>query len=89
LSARKIAAQAQTLATVPSAGVAEASLATIRDAASRLHLAATRDDVRIAEAHAAAAYGWAPSQVSVRSARRDAQRVPGTLDDVRRPIRLL
>jgi hypothetical protein len=43
LIAEKIAAQAQTLAAVPSAGVTETSLATIRDAVIGLHVAATRE----------------------------------------------
>lgn len=76
LIAEKIAAQAQTLAAVPSAGVTETSLATIRDAVTRLHVAATRDDVRVAEAQAAAAYWSGLSDVSIRFARRDAERVP-------------
>jgi CRISPR-associated endonuclease Cas1 len=76
LIAEKVAAQAQTLAAVPSAEVTEASLATIRDAVARLHVAATRDDVRIAEAQAAAAYWSALADVSVQFARRDADRIP-------------
>jgi CRISPR/Cas system-associated endonuclease Cas1 len=76
LIAEKIAAQAQTLAAVPSAGATEMSLATIRDAVSRLQVAATRDDVRVAEAQAAAVYWSGLSEVSIRFARRDAERVP-------------
>lgn len=76
LIAEKIAGQAQTLAAVPSAGVTETSLATIRDAVSRLHVAASRDDVRIAEAQAAAVYWSGLSEVSIRFTRRDAERVP-------------
>jgi CRISPR-associated endonuclease Cas1 len=76
LIAEKLAAQAQTLAAVPSPGVTEKSLAMIRDAVTRLHVAATRDDVRVAEAQAAAVYWSGLSDVSIRFARRDAQRVP-------------
>jgi CRISPR-associated endonuclease Cas1 len=76
LIAEKIAAQAQTLAAVPSAGATEMSLATIRDAVRRLQVAATRDDVRVAAAQAAAVYWSGLSEVSIRFARRDAERVP-------------
>jgi len=77
LIAEKVAAQAETLAAVDRvAAVAEATVAAMRDAAARLHVATSRDEVRQAEALAAAAYwsAWAP--VPVRFARRDAGRVP-------------
>ena len=76
LIGEKIAAQAQTLASVSTVAVTETSLAKIREAVTRLHVAATRDDVRTAEAHAAAVYWSAVSEVSIRFARRDAERIP-------------
>ena len=76
LIGEKIAAQSETLASVPEADVTDRTLATIREAVIRLHVAATRDDVRMAEAMAAAAYWSALSSVSIRFARRDAERVP-------------
>jgi CRISPR-associated endonuclease Cas1 len=77
LIAEKIAGQAETLTAVDRvAPVAEATVAAMRDAAGRLHLATCRDEVRQAEALAAAAYWSAWADVPVRFARRDAGRVP-------------
>jgi CRISPR-associated endonuclease Cas1 len=76
LIAEKIAAQSETLASVGEADVTDRTLATFRDAVIRLHVAATRDDVRMAEAMAAAVYWSALSTVSIRFARRDVDRVP-------------
>lgn len=76
LIAEKIAAQSEALAAVPTADVTETTVANVRDAVTRLHVAATRDDVRLAEAMVAAAYWSALSPVSVGFARRDAERVP-------------
>jgi CRISPR-associated endonuclease Cas1 len=76
LIGEKIAGQSETLAHVDGAAVDEMTLATFREAVTRLHVAATRDDVRIAEAMAAGVYWSALSPVAVRFARRDADRVP-------------
>jgi CRISPR-associated endonuclease Cas1 len=76
LIGEKIAAQSETLAAVGSADVTDRTLATIREAVTRLHVAATRDDVRMAEAMAAAAYWSALSSVSVRFAGRDEASIP-------------
>ncbi len=77
LIVRKVAGQARTLreleALVP---VGESAWSVVESAQARLRVAASRDDVRVAEAAAAAAYwsAWAPLQP--RWARRDADRVP-------------
>lgn len=76
LIAEKVAGQAEALAHANGADATEPTLATIRDAETRLHVAATRDDVRMAEAMAAGAYWSALSAAPVRFARRDAERVP-------------
>ncbi|MEP6638751.1 MAG: CRISPR-associated endonuclease Cas1 [Chloroflexota bacterium] len=76
LIGEKIAAQSETLAGVAGAGVTDATVATIAEAVTRLHVAATRDDVRMAEAMAAAAYWSALAGVSVRFARRDEASAP-------------
>jgi CRISPR-associated endonuclease Cas1 len=77
LIGEKIAAQAETLAAVDRfAPVAVATVAAMRDAAGRLHVATSRDEVRQAEALAAAAYWSAWAAVPVRFARRDVGRVP-------------
>jgi hypothetical protein len=76
LIAEKVAAQAQTLARVDGAQVDEPTLATFREATTRLHVAATREDVRVAESMAASVYWSAVSPVSIQFARRDAERVP-------------
>lgn len=77
LIAEKVAGQAETLAGSPHyANVTDATLAILRDASTRLHVAATRDDVRLAEAMAAGAYWSALAPISVRFARQDATRVP-------------
>jgi CRISPR-associated endonuclease Cas1 len=77
LIAEKVAAQAETLAAVDrSVAVSDEVVAAMRSAAARVHLAANRDELRLAEALAAAAYwsAWAP--IAVRFARRDTDRVP-------------
>jgi CRISPR-associated endonuclease Cas1 len=77
LIAEKIAAQASSLARLTElAPVADAVVATMRNAAARLHVATSRDEVRLAEANAAAAYWSAWSQIELRFATRDAGRVP-------------
>lgn len=76
LIGEKIAAQAETLARADVADVTETTAESLREAATRLHVAATRDDVRTAESMAAAAYWSALSPASVRFARRDAEAVP-------------
>jgi CRISPR-associated endonuclease Cas1 len=75
LVGEKVAGQAETLVAADDLAVGDATVATLRDAATRLHVAATRDDVRFAEAMAAGAYWSALSAVSVRFARRDTDRV--------------
>ncbi len=77
LIAEKVGAQAQVLAQVGSGEIADATVSVLRDASARLHVAVTRDEIRMAEATAAGAYWSALSGVSVRFARRDAERVPG------------
>lgn len=77
LIAEKIAAQASTLARLTKLTlVTDAVVAGMRDAAARLHIATSRDEIRLAEALAAAAYWSAWSQVELRFATRDAGRVP-------------
>ena len=77
LIAEKIAAQAETLAIVDQVvPVGEATIVALRVAAGRLHVATCRDEIRTAEAMAAAAYWSAWAQVPVRLARRDVGRVP-------------
>jgi len=76
LIAQKIAAQSETLASVGEADVTARTLATILEAVTRLHVAATRDDVRMAEAMAAAVYWSELSSASVRFAARDEGSVP-------------
>jgi CRISPR-associated endonuclease Cas1 len=76
LLAEKVAAQAETLIAVDQvAPVADVVVASIRAAAAALHVAIGRDDLRLAEAQAAAAYWSAWSPVPVTFARRDADRV--------------
>jgi CRISPR-associated endonuclease Cas1 len=77
LIAEKVAGQAETLAAVDRAApVSDEVVAAMRAAAARVHLATNRDELRLAEALAAAAYwsAWAP--IAVRFARRDVDRVP-------------
>ncbi len=77
LIAEKVAAQAETLGVVDRVSpVDEATIAVLRDAAGRLHVATSRDEIRQAEAMAAAAYWSAWAAVPVRFARRDLGRVP-------------
>lgn len=77
LIAEKVAAQAETLAAVDRAVPVSAEVVVaLRSAAAQVHLATNRDELRLAEAQAAAAYwsAWAP--IAVRLARRDVDRVP-------------
>jgi len=77
LIAEKVAAQAETLVAVDRAvPVTDEVVSAMRAAAARVHLATNRDELRLAEALAAAAYwsAWAP--IAVRFARRDVDRVP-------------
>lgn len=77
LLAEKVAGQAANLAALTGVGtVTDETVDALRMAAQRLHVGVTRDDLRLAESQAAAAYwsAWAP--VPVRFARRDADRVP-------------
>ena len=74
--AEKIAGQAETMAAVDRVvPVTDVAVASIRAAADALHVAVGRDELRLAEAQAAAAYWSAWSPVSVTFARRDADRV--------------
>ena len=76
LIAEKVAAQADTLAAVNRvAPVSDVAVASLRAAAGALHVAVGRDELRLAEAQAAAAYWSAWSPVRVTFARRDADRV--------------
>jgi CRISPR-associated endonuclease Cas1 len=78
LIAEKIAAQAETLAAVDrSAPVGETTVVTMQETVARLHVSTSRDEIRQAEAIAAAAYWSAWSAVPVRFARRDTERIPG------------
>jgi CRISPR-associated endonuclease Cas1 len=73
----KIVAQAETLAAVGSlAEVDAATLIALNDATARLRVATSRDEIRLAESAAAAAYWRAWSPVPVRWARHDAEKVP-------------
>jgi CRISPR-associated endonuclease Cas1 len=77
LIAEKVAAQAEALIAVDRAvSVSDEVLSAMRSAAAQVHLATNRDELRLAEAQAAAAYwsAWAP--IPVRFARRDVDRVP-------------
>lgn len=77
LLAEKVAAQAETLVAVNRiVPVADVAIESLRSAAAALHVAVGRDDLRVAEARAAAAYWSAWSGVSVTFARRDAGLVP-------------
>jgi CRISPR-associated endonuclease Cas1 len=77
LIAEKIARQAETLKAVDDvAPIDDVAIDQLRSAGRALHLAVGRDEIRRAEAAAAAAYWSAWSPVSVRFARRDADRVP-------------
>lgn len=77
LIAEKIAEQATTLGAVDRIlPVDESTVASVRDAAARLHVATSRDEVRQAEALAAAGYWSAWSRVPVRFARHDLGRIP-------------
>jgi CRISPR-associated endonuclease Cas1 len=76
LIANKIAAQSETLAAITGADVTGVTLAALRDAATRIRVAATRDEVRTAEGMAAAVYWSALSAVPVRFAGRDETSVP-------------
>lgn len=77
LIAEKIAGQAETLTAVDQiAPVGEATIAALREAVGRLHVATCRDEIRQAEALAAAAYWSAWVSVPVRFARRDLGRIP-------------
>ena len=78
LLAEKIAGQAEALVELDRrVPVADAVVESIRVAGARLHVATTRDDLRLAEAQAAAAYWSAWSGVSLAFARRDLARIPG------------
>jgi len=73
----KIAAQAETLAAVDRAvPVSNATVDALSNAVGRLHVSTSRDEIRQAEAIAAAAYWSAWSTVPLRFARRDADRLP-------------
>lgn len=73
----KIAAQAETLVAVDRvARVPEAAIESLRSASAALHVAVGRDEIRVAEARAAASYWSAWSAVPVTFARRDAATVP-------------
>lgn len=76
LIAEKVAGQAQTLGRLDGVEVPEETVTAMRVAATRLHVAVGRDEIRMAEATTAGAYWSALSGTSVRFARRDAERVP-------------
>jgi CRISPR-associated endonuclease Cas1 len=76
LIAEKIEAQARTLSGCEAVEFTDQTLETFRDATARLHVAVDREQVRLAEATAAAAYWSALAGVPVRFARRDAVTVP-------------
>lgn len=77
LIAEKVAQQAENLGLVAGLpSVTDATVDALGDATARLHVATSRDDVRLAEAMAAAAYWAGISAAPVRFARRDADRVP-------------
>jgi CRISPR-associated endonuclease Cas1 len=77
LVGEKIAAQAETLVAVDRAApVADVVIESLRSAATALHVAVGRDEIRVAEARAAASYWSAWSGLSVAFARRDAADVP-------------
>jgi CRISPR-associated endonuclease Cas1 len=75
LIAEKVAAQAQVLVRSGPA-IADATVSAMADASARLHVAVTRDDLRMAEAAAAGAYWSALSGAAVQFARRDVDRIP-------------
>jgi len=78
LIARKIARQAEVLPDLRrSVEVDPRTDEAMALATGRLRVAVTRDDIRLAEAKAAAAYWSAWSGVELRWARRDAERIPG------------
>jgi CRISPR-associated endonuclease Cas1 len=77
LLGQKIAGQVETLKALDRiAPIPDVTIRSLAAAASSLHVAAGRDELRTAEARAAAAYWSAWSPVSVRFARRDLARVP-------------
>jgi CRISPR-associated endonuclease Cas1 len=77
LLAEKVAAQAETLIAVERVvRVDDITVTALRAAAAALHVAVGRDELRLAEAQAAAAYWSAWSAVPVNFARRDVDRVP-------------
>lgn len=77
LVAEKIAAQAETLAAVDRvAPVDDIAIDSLRSAAAALHVAVGRNEIRVAEARAAASYWSAWSAVPVVFARRDAGDLP-------------
>jgi len=77
LLAEKVAAQAETLVAVDLVvPVAKVAIESLRSAAATLHVAVGRDELRVAEARAAAAYWSAWSAIPVTFARRDAGVVP-------------
>ena len=77
LIGEKILGQVETLKAVDDvAPIPDVAIESLRSAATALHVAIGRDEIRRAEAAAAAAYWSAWSAVPVRFARRDAERVP-------------
>ena len=77
LIAEKVAGQAETLAGASDdVTVSDTTLEALHAASIRLHVAATRDDIRLAEAMAAGAYWAALATIPVRFARQDAARLP-------------
>lgn len=77
LIGEKVAGQAETLALLSSVvSFGDETVEAMRQAAGRVHVATNRDEVRLAEAQAAAAYwaAWAP--VAVRFPTRELDRVP-------------
>jgi CRISPR-associated endonuclease Cas1 len=76
LVSQKIAAQVETLAGFPDCLESDVSMQTLADAAERLRVAVTRDDIRLAEAMAAGGYWAALASSPVGFARRDETKVP-------------
>jgi CRISPR-associated endonuclease Cas1 len=76
LIGEKIAAQADTLARLADLGIRDEAVVGLREGARRLHVAASRDELRLAEAQAAGGYWSAWTAVPVRFTRRDQSIVP-------------
>lgn len=77
LIAQKVAGQAHTLAGLAGlVPIGAETINAIREAAGRVHLAASRDELRLAEAQAAGAYWAAWSTLTLRFPTREGQQIP-------------